>query len=44
MTAVKRATTEELRGVIHAAMEAVKFGVLNIQIEDVAEKAPLISG
>ncbi len=44
MRAVQRATTEELPGVIHAAMEGMKFGELDMQIEDVAKKAPLISG
>ena len=38
MTAIQAATKEELPEVIRAVMEAVKFGELDIQIEDVAEK------
>jgi hypothetical protein len=38
MTAVQVATKEELPDVIRSVMEAVKFGELDIQIEDVAEK------
>ncbi len=38
MTAVQVATKEELPDIIRAVMEAVKFGELDIQIEDVAEK------
>jgi hypothetical protein len=38
MTAVQVATKEELPEVIRSVMEAVKFGELDIQIEDVAEK------
>lgn len=38
MTAIQVATKEELPDVIRAVMDAVKFGELDIQIEDVAEK------
>jgi hypothetical protein len=38
MTAVQVGTKEELPDVIRSVMEAVKFGELDIQIEDVAEK------
>ena len=38
MTAVQAGTKEELPDVIRSVMEAVKFGELDIQIEDVAEK------
>jgi hypothetical protein len=38
MTAVQVATKEELPDVIRSVKEAVKFGELDIQIEDVAEK------
>ena len=38
MTAIQVSTKEELPDVIGAAMEAVKFGELDIQIEEVAEK------
>ena len=38
MTAVQVAAKEELPDVIRSVMEAVKFGELDIQIEDVAEK------
>ena len=38
MTAVQVMTKEELPDVIRSVMEAVKFGELDIQIEDVAEK------
>ena len=38
MTAVQVTTKEELPDVIRSVMEAVKFGELDIQIEDVAEK------
>ena len=38
MTAVQVGTKEELPDVIRSIMEAVKFGELDIQIEDVAEK------
>ena len=38
MTAVQVATRDELPVVIREIMEAVKFGELDIQIEDVAEK------
>lgn len=38
MTAIQVATKEELPDVIRAVMEAAKFGELDIQIEDVAEK------
>ena len=38
MTAVQVATKEELPDVIRSVMEAVKFGEVDIQIEDVAEK------
>ena len=38
MTAVQVATKEELPDVIRSVMEAVKFGELDIQVEDLAEK------
>ena len=38
MTAIQVATKEELPDVIRSVMDAVKFGELDIQIEDVAEK------
>jgi hypothetical protein len=38
MTAVRIATKEELPDVIRSVMEALKFGALDTQIEDVAEK------
>jgi hypothetical protein len=38
MTAIQVATKEELPEVIRSVMEAVKYGELDIQIEDVAEK------
>lgn len=38
MTADQAATREELADIIRAAMEAVKFGELDIQIQDVTEK------
>ena len=38
MTAVQVGTKEELPDVIRSVMEAVKFGELDIQIEDVAKK------
>ena len=38
MTAVQGSTKEELPDVIRSVMDAVKFGELDIQIEDVAEK------
>ena len=38
MTDVQVSTKEELPDVIRSVMEAVKFGELDIQIEDVAEK------
>jgi hypothetical protein len=38
MTAIQVATKEEIPDVIRSVMEAVKFGELDIQIEDVAER------
>jgi hypothetical protein len=38
MAAVQAAAQEELPDVIRSVMEAVKFGELDIQVEDVAEK------
>ena len=37
MTPVRGATKEERNGVIWSVIEAVKFGILDIQIEDVDE-------
>ena len=44
MTAVQVGTKEELPDVIRSVMETVKFSELDIQVEDAAEKARLISG
>jgi hypothetical protein len=38
MTVVQMATKEELPDVIRSVIKAVKFGELDIQIEDVAEQ------
>lgn len=38
MAVVQAAAQEELPDVIRSVMEAVKFGELDIQVEDVAEK------